>query len=115
MDVKIIKRVSTWGKILGITTVISGIFNAIIGLIFFIFGAVPGIISIYLGYQIYKTGRAAGEYLTFENEDSILALLESYSKYLIVSGVLMLISLVIALLVMFIGGTAVFTLFGLLK
>lgn len=113
MDTKTIKRISTWGKIVGIISMIFGILSALGGLFLFIVGAIPGLISTYLGYLIYKTGRAAGEYLEQESDEAIVEMLEAYSKYLLVSGILVIISLVVALIGVFVGGIGVFTLLGL--
>lgn len=110
MDRRILKRISTWGKVSGIITMIIGAIHALLGLFAFIVGAIPGIITLILGYFMFKSGKEAGDYLMSESEYSLESLLDSYGKYLLTTGILMIISIVLVLLLPLIFGFGIFAL-----
>lgn len=90
-------RISTWGKFVGVLTIIGGAFSAIVGLAFFLVGAIPGIIAVYSGYLLYQTGVNATNYVDGGSEFLIEDLLENFGKYLWIQGMLMIINMVIIL------------------
>ena len=106
---KSLKRVSKFGKIMGVLMMISGVISAISGIITII-GAIPGVITAWLGYLLFQSGKEADEYLsnqTTENKEKILI---SFSKYLYISGILFVVGLALlipAILLMGLLGLAV--------
>jgi|HigsolmetaAR206D_1030411.scaffolds.fasta_scaffold00003_28 hypothetical protein len=109
------KRISLWGRVIGIVTMITGGLSALVGLFALVIGAIPGIVSVYMGYLIYKTGRSAKEYLENQSSNAIEDLLKSYSTQLLTSGILLIISLIILLLVALLGGIGFFSLMVSMK
>lgn len=109
MNKQTMKRISTWGKVLGIISMISGGISAVIGMFAFVIGAIPGVITVIIGYYLYKTGKSAAEYLLSEDESSIENLLESYAKYLFIQGILLIVGLALVILMVLIGGIGIFS------
>lgn len=106
-----LQRIVTWGKILGILFMIMGGLNALMGLFAFIIGAIPGVIMVYLGYLIYRTGKNAEEFIETKENASLAELLDNYGKYLFVQGILMFISIglmIIGFIIFFISIFAAF-------
>lgn len=114
MDIKMMKRISTWGKILGIGTMVAGGVSALFGLFAMIIGAIPGLVTAVLGYFIYQTGKSAGEYLETQNDGAIASILNSYSKYVYLSGLMFIVSVFIMFFVFTIGGIGIVALFRIL-
>lgn len=95
-----LKTVARWGKITGIMIMITGSISALIGLLSFIIGAIPGAILTWTGFLIIKSAKSADN-LTYEwNEEELDNLIESYGKFLMINGVLIIISIVVGVLSM---------------
>lgn len=93
-----LKSIARWGKITGIMIMVSGGISALIGLLSFIIGAIPGAILAFTGFLIFKSARSA-ENLTYEwNENELDNLLESYGKFLMINGIFVIVSIVLGLL-----------------
>ncbi len=112
MNVKTMKRISTWGKVLGVVMMIFGGIYAILGLFAFVVGAIPGAVTSYMGYLIFKTGKAAQNFIESQSEESIANLLDGYAKFLLTHGILLIVSLVILVLFLIIGGIGIFATIG---
>lgn len=89
---KSLKRVSKFGKIMGVLMMISGGISAILGIITII-GAIPGVITVWLGYLIFQSGKEADEYLTHQTEEYKEKIIVSFSKYLYISGIMLVVGL----------------------
>ncbi|AJD93377.1 hypothetical protein JMA_40590 (plasmid) [Jeotgalibacillus malaysiensis] len=89
---KSFKRVSRFGKILGVLMMVSGVLSALSG-IMTIVGAIPGAITVWLGYLIFQSGKEADEYLTHQTEEHKEKIIVSFSKYLYISGIMLVVSL----------------------
>jgi len=111
MNEQTFKRISTWGRALGIFMMITGGISALFGLTFFVIGSIPGLITAYLGYLVYKTGKSAKSFIQKQDEESLNTLLEGYAKYLLVNGILLIVSLAFILISFMLGGFALFALF----
>lgn len=102
MNSLIFKRISTWGKFVGILTMIVGGLSALSGLPFFLIGAIPGLIVAWLGYVVFKSGQEASAFLTDHNEVHIEELLNAYGKLLKFYGLYTVIMFVLAIPIFFI-------------
>lgn len=100
MNNKDLKRIALWGKIMGILMMISGAFSAIGGLFVFIIGAIPGVISIILGYYQFKTGDSAKRFIETEREEDIASIIQYYGKFLFLQAIMMLVGIVILFLLL---------------
>ncbi|MCR6112259.1 hypothetical protein HXA35_18165 [Bacillus sp. A301a_S52] len=102
----IMNRISIWGKICGIGSIILGGMSVIISLMASSFsGLITGVVTAFLGYLLYKAGTEASRYLETSSEDAIEYLLENFAKYLLISGILLIFSII----------TTVFSLFVILQ
>lgn len=93
---KSLKRVSKFGKIMGVLMMISGVISAISGIITIV-GAIPGVVTAWLGYLLFQSGKEADEYLTHQTAEHKEKIIVSFSKYLFISGILFVVG--IALLI----------------
>jgi hypothetical protein len=109
MEQKRMKRIAFWGRFMGIVTMIFGVISAIGGLFCFVVGAIPGILSIITGYFIFKSGSEAALYLNSPEEERITGILDYYSKYLFLQGILLIIALVIFIIIFLVMGAVVMT------
>lgn len=97
---KSLKRVSRFGKIMGVLMMVFGGISALSGLTTIV-GAIPGVISVWLGYLLFQSGKEADVYLTEpsqKNKDNIII---GFSKFLFISAVLMIVGLVLIIPVTF--------------
>lgn len=103
VELHTMQRIASWGKFVGITMIVLGSIHAFFGLFAFIIGAIPGVLTIIMGYFIYLTGRKADEFLETHSEVSLAELLKSYSNYLLMMGILLIIFFsLIALSILFV-------------
>lgn len=103
-----LKRISTWGKILGVLMMIFGGIYALLGLFAFIVGAIPGLVSAFMGYLLFKSGQAAEQFLQNQTEQALSDLIDNYAKFLLIQGILMIVSVVIVVLYfIFFGATMI--------
>lgn len=91
------KRISTWGKFVGISTMILGAISAISGLVFFIVGAIPGVLMTWLGYMIYKSSQEADAFMEDHNEVHVEELLNAYGRLLKFYGIYTIISVALSI------------------
>lgn len=98
MNPQTIKRIATWGKFVGILTIISGALSAVSGLFLFVVGAIPGVIVAWLGYLVYKTGEEASKFLHTQEEGHIETVLDMYGKLLKFYGIYFIVTLALGLL-----------------
>lgn len=110
MNEQTIKRISTWGKFLGILFMIVGGISAVLGLFAFVVGAIPGVLTIIMGYFIFSTGRHASDYLENNSEASLDGLLGAYGNYLLLTGILAIIYIIIMLITLAFTGLSILTL-----
>lgn len=109
MDQTVLKRISSWGKFVGILMIIVGVLTAISGLFAFIVGAIPGVIMIIMAVYIYKSAKSADEYLHAEDGEALYRLLDYYGRFLLLSGIIYIIYIamfVISIILFFIFGIA---------
>lgn len=112
MNPESLKRISTWGKILGILMMIAGGLSALSGIFAFVIGAIPGLVTTFMGYLLFKTGKDAQEFLESQSEESIASLLDNYAKYLFLNGILLIITLVLVITMVLVLGASFFSLLG---
>ncbi|GIO23277.1 DUF5362 family protein [Oceanobacillus sp. J11TS1] len=97
LDRENLKRISTWGKVVGITSIIMGVLSIIISLVFSPAGIVSGVISIITGYLFYQTGTEASGIISSDDftAGNVNVLLNKYGKLLLIMGILTIISLIV--------------------
>lgn len=103
-----LKGLAYWGKFLGWTLLIAGAINAVIGLVGFVVGAIPGIITFLMGQKLLSASKQA-EAMAHTEEDNLhrlndlLADLKSFFKiygvFTLVSFLFFIVFLVIWLVV----------------
>ncbi|MRX74436.1 hypothetical protein GJU40_20195 [Bacillus lacus] len=93
-----LRNISKWGAFLGYLFIILGGLYALVGLFLFIVGAIPGIISIFLGIYILRSARQAKDLLQEYEEKALAELMLNYAKFLRLLGILMAIGLIINLI-----------------
>ena len=94
MKVETIKRIATWGKFVGIITMIFGILSAIMGIFAFVIGAIPGLFMAWIGYLMYKTGQESAKFLESPSEEYAEGILDIYGKLLKYYGIYFIVCLV---------------------
>lgn len=97
-----LKNIARWGRITGWIMMILGILSALGGLFAFVIGAVPGIITFFLGLYLKQSGDKASELIRTMNEETLVYMIKDYAKYLKVQGIYMIVSFVLVFLVYFI-------------
>lgn len=102
MDNAVLLRISKWGKIVGIIMFIYGLISTIAGLFIFIVGAIPGLLSMYLAHLLFETGKKADEYLDSELDYKLYDMLDNFGKYLLITGILLIIDIAFTLLALII-------------
>lgn len=112
MGEQTMRRISLWGKVLGILMMITGVLSALGGIFAFVVGAIPGLVTAFMGYLLFKTGKDAGAFLESNSEEALGSLLDNYAKYLLINGILLIVSFVVILLLFLISGITIFSAFG---
>ncbi|MET3576861.1 DUF5362 family protein [Bhargavaea ullalensis] len=107
-----LQRIATWGKVMGIIMMIAGALSAIGGLFYFIVGAIPGAISVFLGWLIYKTGDAAAAIRRGGDSRALSDLLHHYGLFLFISFIMAVVSVVGGILIFLIMGVFIFSSFN---
>jgi|SRR5690625_2442805 len=113
MQEKVLARIALWGRLMGILMMVLGAISALGGLTLFIVGAIPGIATVWMGWELYQSGSSAKKLAGSGSQEDLEALLEGYSKYLLINGILIIVSLVMVLISLLLFGAAIFSLFGL--
>lgn len=98
-----LQRIATWGKVTGIAMMITGGIYAFFGLFYFIVGAIPGGITLFMGYLIFKTGKAATIIREGGDSRALSELLHNYGLYLMTMFILVAIGIGMFLLMLFFG------------
>nr|WP_295974177.1 DUF5362 family protein [uncultured Bacillus sp.] len=93
-----INSIAKWGKFLGYVYIIVGAIYALFGLFAFIVGAIPGVIMIFLGIFLLRAGKEADNLLREYEEQPMAEMLNNISKFLKVTGILMIIGFVLAII-----------------
>ncbi|MFD1065138.1 hypothetical protein [Oceanobacillus locisalsi] len=91
------KRIATWGKIVGATSIIFGVISAIFSAAANPAGIFSGVVSIITGYLFYQTGVEASNIMSASDVtvDHVNKLLSRYGTLLLIMGILTIISLVL--------------------
>lgn len=99
MKTETIRRIATWGKFVGIITMIFGILSAIMGIFAFVVGAIPGVLTAWFGYLVYKTGQESAKCLVAPSEDYAEGILDTYGKLLKYYGIYFIVCLAVGFLI----------------
>lgn len=102
-----LKGIQKWGKISGILTIIMGSLNALFGALFFLVGAIPGIIQIFLGLHMTKVAKHSENLAPEYNDGDMNGLLENFRKYLKLYGIYYICSLILGLIALIIYGVVI--------
>ncbi|MCA1064491.1 DUF5362 family protein (plasmid) [Rossellomorea sp. AcN35-11] len=103
-SVESLKGIQKWGKFMGYLTIIMGVIHALLGLFAFVVGAIPGIVTIFLGLFILRAAKNAEKLVIGYDEHSMNEMLDNFRKYLKVQGILLIISLVLLVVTMLFYG-----------
>lgn len=87
-----------WAGFLGIILIISGVLSALSGLVFFIIGAVPGIITVILGLKLRDAKKYAEELIEQNNYDALNSLVASLGSFFKIQGILIIVIFVFIVL-----------------
>jgi Trk-type K+ transport system membrane component len=110
-----LNSIAKWGKFLGYLYIIFGAIDAILGLFAFIIGAIPGVIMIFLGIFLLRTGKEAENLLQEYDERPLTEMLNNIAKYFKVMGILMIIGIVFAIIAIILAFTGAFFMEDLLN
>ncbi len=89
-----------WTNIVGIFTIVGGALQAIPGLFAFGVGAIPGLISIYLGTRLLRARDRAKDLLVSDVSDAqvLNEFVSSLTTYFKVQGILIIIGIIAAII-----------------
>lgn len=93
-----LKSIAFWCKLLGYVTIVIGVVSTIAGLIPFVIPAVFGLITVFLGVCLIKSGKKADEFLRNTTEQSLEEMLEYLAKYFKIQGIYFLVTLILTVL-----------------
>ncbi|RQD74200.1 MAG: hypothetical protein D5R97_08150 [Candidatus Syntrophonatronum acetioxidans] len=91
-------EMKNWAGFLGIMLIISGILSALSGLVMFIVGAIPGIITIILGLKLREAKKYAEEFLHSQDQEDLNSLITSLGSFFKIQGILIIIIAIFILL-----------------
>jgi hypothetical protein len=104
-----LQRIALWGKVAGIAMMITGGITGVLGLFNFIVGAIPGAITFFMGYLIYKTGTAAAQIRDGGDTRALSDLFHNYGLYLLVTFIMFAVGVGITILMLVLFGVAIFS------
>lgn len=90
-----IKRISIWGRIIGIISILYGLIFMIVGFIESLLYSIPGIASILIGKLLFDVGQESKKALKYEKEEMYAAqqIIKKYGLLLLCLGVLIILSI----------------------
>ncbi len=90
-----IKRISVWGRIIGIASVLYGLIFMIVGFMESLLYSIPGIVSILIGKLLFDVGHESKRALKSEEEAIHVAqqIIKRYGLLLLCLGVLVILSI----------------------
>lgn len=92
-------EMKNWAGFLGIMLIISGVLSALSGLFLLIVGAIPGIITIVLGFKLREAKKYAEEFLNTRDQEDLNSLIASLGSFFKIQGILIIIIAIFILLV----------------
>ncbi|CEI82373.1 hypothetical protein BN997_02237 [Oceanobacillus oncorhynchi] len=97
LNIDHLKRIATWGGIVGAASIIMGAISIVLTLTVDPSMILSGIISIITGYLFYQTGIEASNIIASDDftAGNVNELLNKYGKLLLIMGILTIISLVV--------------------
>ena len=95
-----LNTISKWGKFLGYLFIVCGALTGLGGLFFFIIGAIPGVVQIFLGVFLLRSAKEAEALLRQYDETSLATMLDNYAKYLKLTGIFMLIYIILTVVIL---------------
>ncbi|GGP15052.1 DUF5362 family protein [Oceanobacillus neutriphilus] len=92
-----LKRIATWGKLVGITSIIFSSLTIIAIFFWSLGGVIGGVTGIITGYLFYQTGVEASNIIDSDDltAGNVNELLNKYGNLLLIMGILTIISLVL--------------------
>lgn len=103
-----LRSIAKWGTFLGYVFIITGVLSALSGLFIFLVGAIPGLVNIFLGLFLLRSGKHASHLCKNYHEAELSGLLENYAKYLKVHGILFVVTLSLLTLMVVLSFVAFF-------
>lgn len=93
-DVAYVQRIKTWGKIIGVVTILYGVISIILSFFTLLLYIIPGLVSIFIGKLLYDVGHQASLVMQSDDESISLAqvqpILHKYSKLLMTLGIVII-------------------------
>ncbi len=107
MDREKLQQLSAWMGFVGIITIIGGALSALAGVFAFVVGAIPGIITIILGLKL-RNAKQHADAMLLESMDEALPgsfnlFIANLNTYFKIQGILIILSMVMAVLAALIG------------
>jgi len=93
LDLRVISRISIWGRVIGAIAFVYGIVTTVTGLFAYLIGAIPGIFTILIGRYLYLTGKEAKKILQGHGnrEYNVKQILTHYSYLVMTIGIMIII------------------------
>ncbi len=102
-----LNQLSAWMGFVGIITIIGGILTALAGLFVFVVGAIPGIVTVVLGVKLRNAKKYVDAIIAEEDLESksgnFNMFVSSLNTYFKIQGILIIISLVMAVVAVILG------------
>lgn len=94
-----LKKLSFWSKFIGICFLISGIISGILGIFAYIIGAIPGIITAFIGWKLCKAAKDARLFAYSINEAELdrqllSDMVEKYTSFFRILGIYMIVGFI---------------------
>lgn len=110
-----LKKLAFWSKFVGWCFLVTGILSALIGLFAFIIGAIPGMITSFMGWKLITAGTHAEKISYTENDEGAFEdFIQNYLTFFKIQGILFMISIVLYILAFFLAGSSFFYLLNYL-
>lgn len=110
-DRSLLENISKWSGFLGIITIISGALSCLGAIGTLGISLIPGIIQIILGVKLRNTKTSVNRYLAGDGRE-INGIFENLGSYLKLQGILIIVSLVLAvigIIIVIVGGFAIWS------
>lgn len=91
-----LKRFAFWSKFVGYVTIVSGVLSALGGLFPYLLPAIYGVLTIFLGIFLVRSGKKADELRLTMSDESLTGMVENLAKYFKWQGILMIACTVLA-------------------
>lgn len=90
-----IKRISVWGRVIGLSSMLYGLIFIIVGFMESLLYSIPGIVSILIGKLLFDVGQESKKALKSEEETihAVKQIIKKYGFLLLCLGVVVILSI----------------------